>query len=80
MFDIDKLRQWWDDLQRFGPAFGLYVNPLKCLLIVKPQHYELALEVFEGTGVHVSTEGRPYLGAGLGTEGFVEDFVKYRVS
>ena len=78
--DIAKLRQWWDDLQRFGPACGYNVKPPKCWLIVKPQHYDLALEVFEGAGVHVSTEGKPYLGAGLGTEGFVEDFVKSRVN
>ena len=45
---------WWDDLQRFGPAFGFYVNPPKCWLDGKPQNYDLALEVFEGTGVHVS--------------------------
>ena len=44
MSDIAKLRRWWDDLQRFGPAFGYTVNPPKCWLIVKAHHYDSALK------------------------------------
>ena len=77
--DNAKMRQG-SDLQRFGHSFGFYVNPSPWSLILKLQHYDLALEVFEGTGVHVSSKKRPYLGAGLETEVFVDDFVKSRVN
>ena len=58
--DIAKLDQWLDGPHRFGPAFEKYcANPMKCWLIVKPKHNDIALEVFDSAGVHVSTEGRP---------------------
>ena len=40
----------------------------------------MAKEVFQGTGVSVTEEGKRHLGAALGTQCFVEGYVQRKVS
>ena len=35
--------------------------------MVKPHYLELARQVFDGINVNITAEGRPYLGAAVGT-------------
>ena len=39
--NFTNLRKWWDDLLQHGPAFGYFVNPTKCWLILKPECYDV---------------------------------------
>ena len=39
----------------------------------------MAKEIFEGTGSHITTEGKKHLGVPLGSPSFVEDFVSCKV-
>eukprot|EP00117_Sycon_ciliatum_P031015 scpid87114/ scgid24335/ len=41
---LRRLRAWWDMLGVEGEAYGYYLNAAKSVLLVKPQHEELARE------------------------------------
>ena len=72
---IANIHAWLESLISQGPVYGYYVKKAKTWLIVKK---EVELEVrnlFQGLGINITTAGRPYLGAPLGTEAFIEDFV-----
>ena len=69
----------WDNLVTSGPDFGYFVNASKTSLVVKEGHLADAVKYFENTNVQISTEGKPHLGAALGTEAFVHEFVSKKV-
>ena len=64
---ISELRDWWDALVTEGPKFGYDVNPPKTYLITKERHRSSATSVFSDTKIKITTDGKPYLGASLGT-------------
>ena len=76
---IDQLRIWWNQLSAEGPAFGYFVNASKTWLVTKDNHLENATNIFAGSGVNITSDGRPYLGAAIGSEKFVEEYVKSKV-
>ena len=39
----DKLKKWWDELNRIGPLYGYYPYASKTCLIVKPHHENMLL-------------------------------------
>jgi hypothetical protein len=49
-------------------------------LVVKPTLEHKAKQIFAGTGVKITTEGRKYLGSPIGTKEFVKSFVADMVS
>ena len=69
------LRTWWDKLHDRGPDFGYFLNPAKSVLVVKPDDYDEAVQLFDGTGIHITATGNRYLGSAIGTPAFVEDYV-----
>ena len=77
---LADLRAWWDHLTREGPDLGYYPNPSKTWLVTKEGCQDVALSTFAGTGVNVTSNGRPYLGAAIGSAEFVESFVESKVS
>ena len=76
---IDQTRLWWDKLVELGPGFGYYANASKTWLITKEAHHQKAIEAFSGTGVKVTSCGRPYLGSPIGSRAFIESFVEDKV-
>ena len=77
---IQALRSWWHKLVSTGPAYGYNVNAPKTWLVVKESYLSTAKQVFQDTGVNVTTEGRPYLGAPLGTEEFTTKYMSEKLS
>ena len=77
---IADLRAWWDQLTREGPDFGYYPNPTKTWLVTKEGCLAAGLSTFAGTGVNVTPDGRPYLGAAVGSVKYVENYVESKVS
>jgi len=61
-----------------GPQFGYNVNAVKTCCPVKPAHLEPVKKLFAGTGVNISVEGRPYLGAAIGTQEFTHIYLQVR--
>ena len=49
-------------------------------LIVKEDKCDEAKELFQGTGVVITPEGKKHLGAATGTHSFVECYIKQKVS
>ena len=73
---IDRLRGWWSQLASQGPKFGYFPNATKTWLVTKEKHHTTATSFFANTGVQVTLEGRPYLGAAIGTEDYAISHVK----
>ena len=77
---VSQLRVWWDDLAEKGPSFGYHANPLKTWLVTKASCHSDAVAAFAGTNVNVSQDGRPHLGAALGTPDYSNHFVAEKVN
>ena len=74
------MRTWWDKLNRFGPSSGYFPNAAKTWLLVKEPELAEAHELFAGTGVQITTEGRRLLGAPIGTDEFCLEFLQDQVA
>ena len=74
-----ELRAWWDKLLQHGNGFGYHPNASKTHLVVKPQFLEKAQQLFEGTNVNITTQGKRHLGAAIGSRDFVEHYVRKKV-
>ena len=66
--NLTMLKNWWDNIVENGPIFGYYPKPSKSWLVVKEEKFAKANEIFCGTGIQITTEGRKYLGGFIGTE------------
>ena len=64
-------------MNEFGPMYGYFPNSVKTNLIVKAEHEQKARDVFQGTEVNITVDGKRYLA--IGTRMFTEDFFKSRV-
>ena len=42
-------------------------------------HFDEASNMFAESGVNVTLDGRPYLGAVIGSQEYVEEYVSYKV-
>ena len=76
---LRDIRKWWDELLASGPALGYYPNAKKCWLVVKPEKLKQANDVFAGTGINITAEGRKHLGAALGQRSYLEKYVGSKV-
>ena len=72
---LNHLRKWWDTLVELGPKFGYFVNPSKSWIVTKEGNPENATSIFQNSNIHVTNEGRPYLGIPIGTQQFVQSKV-----
>ena len=72
---VEDLRALWDELSSFGPKYGYYPNSSKTWLVTKEVCHSRAIAAFQDTGINVTSVGRPYLGATLGTPAYINQFV-----
>ena len=72
---LNNIRRWWDQLNQKGPGYGYYPNASKTWLLVKPSVQDRARELFGDSGVNITIDGRRLLGACLGTETSVHQYV-----
>ena len=74
------LRVWWDLVMKYGPILGYYPNASKSWLTVKGEHFDIATEMFKGTGINITKHGRKHLGAVIGSEDYKKEYVKEKVN
>ena len=74
-----ELQAWWDYLLEHGKGFGYYPNASKTHLIVKAQFLEKAKQLFAGTNVNITTEGKRHLRAAIGSRAYTEHYVQKKV-
>ena len=72
---LQNMTQWWDSLNSIGPSFGYHSKAFKSCLVVHPAD----ADVFSASDISITTEGKRYLGAALGSTSFIEEFVKNKV-
>ena len=72
---VNRLREWWDLINREGLKYGYYTNASKTWLVCKEDCLLSAVATFADTDVKVTSEGRPYLRAALGSEEYIQSFV-----
>ena len=77
---LQSIRMWWDKLVQHGPAYGYFPNASKLWLIVKDAKLSEAHTVFQGSGIPITSEGKHYLGAAIGSESFANSYVSEKVS
>ena len=77
---INRLREWWDQINLLGPKFGYFPNATKTWLVTKEDCLSAAQAAFAGTNVKVTSEGRPYLGVPLGSDQYVQSFLSGKVN
>ena len=78
--DLSALREWWDHLMQIGPEYGYYPNPPKTWLIVKEEHFLQANQIFQGSSVSITKEGKRHLGAAVGTDTYRTTYVQEKVA
>ncbi len=58
---------------------GYFANTRKTWLIMKPQHHAAAAEIFHGSGVNISAEGKRHLGSAIGSSSFIKTYIQEKV-
>ena len=76
---LTDLKKWWDKICSLGPAYGCFPNATKTWLVTKKDYLPAATAIFTGTNVNVTSEGRPLLGAAIGTREFIHQHVMKKV-
>ena len=72
---LRSLRQWFENVVQYGPAFGYDAEPSKSWLIVKESMYDEAVEIFSDTSVKITKRGKKHLGAAVGHIDYREEFL-----
>ena len=75
----DDLRMFWNSVQIHCTGYGYHPNGAKTHLVVKAEHVEKARELFAGTGINVTTEGKRHLGAAIGSRSYTVEYVADKV-
>lgn len=78
--DLITLPRWWDNILLFGPKLGYNPNAARPWLVVKSHTEVCALEVFKGTNINITTEGRDCLGGFIGSESGSSKYAKELIS
>jgi len=63
----------------YGLIYGYFPNAAKTCLTVKPDQFDSAQTLFNGTNIEISCEGQHHLGATIGFQSFTESYVSKKV-
>ena len=77
---LREIRKWWDILFVAGPKFGYIPKPSKTVLIVKPEHFDFATQLFSDTEIKITKAGERHLGAVIGSNQFREQYITNKIS
>ena len=75
-----QLKDWWSGLLSFSRHFGYHVNAAKTWLVVKEEYLASAQRIFDGSGIQITSAGRPYLGAAIDSQDYIRDYTRDHVS
>ena len=77
---LEELKMWWDKVVEIGPYMGYNAKPSKSLLVIKPEYESVAKNLFRGSGLQITSEGRKHLGAVVGSEIYKKEFVDEKMN
>ena len=72
---LRSLKNWWDRIGEFGPKIGYFPKACKSWLVVKEDKLQEAEEIFAGTEIKITAEGRRYSCGFVGTEAGAHKYV-----
>ena len=77
---LEHLRGWWDTVITEGKKVGYYVNESKSWIIIKDAtKLPKVTQLFQGTPIKITTEGKRHLGAAIGSESFKVAYASEKV-
>ena len=79
---VSHLQIWWDAISEVGrqEIYGYFANPMNTWLVTRnPLVARAAIQAFEGTNTNITSDGRPNLGAPLGTHECTDELVTKKV-
>ena len=76
---FEQLYSCWKRLNTEGHRFGYFANPSNTWLVTRDQFLHNTANIFAGSGVNITSHGRPYLGAPLGSPEFIEEYLRSKV-
>ena len=76
---MDGLKKWWDKINSVGESYGYLPNAVKSTLLVRPELFDKACKLFNGTNVSVTSEGVVVLGSPVGSPSYVQSVISKRV-
>ena len=79
---VSHLQIWWDAISELErqEIYGYFANPMKTWLVTQnPLVARAAIQAFEGTNINITSDGRPHLGAPLGTHEYADELVAKKV-
>ena len=76
---LRDLHQWWSHLADTGPLYGYFPNVSKTCIVVKSEEMAVRARNIFGPEIKITTEGKRYVGAALGTKEFKMGYVKAKV-
>ena len=65
---------------RGWPKIGYKAEPTKSWFVVREPLFEKATEIFAGSGLNITTEGRKHLGAVIGSAEFKKSYMTEKVN
>ena len=71
-----ELRFYWDRVLELGQGYGYLPNAKKSTLLVRRELVEEARQLFDGTGVSVTTDGLRYLGSPIGSDEYTGKYAR----
>ena len=71
-----ELRFYWDCVLELGQGYGYLPNAKKSTLLVRRELVEEARQLFDGTGVSVTTDGLRYLGSPIGSDEYTGKYAR----
>jgi hypothetical protein len=77
---LNHLKTWWETLCELGPKFGYFPESSKSWLIVKKEYHTTAINMFIGSNINVTIEGRRYLGGTIGTNEFKSSYIENKIN
>ena len=77
---ISDLHLWWDQLLTMGLPYGYFPNASKTWLVVKECYLDHVKSLFADTCVNVTSDGRPHLGAAIGSAAYITQYVSGKIT
>ena len=63
-------------ISSIGPNFGYFANASKSWLVTKEDQFSKATAAFADTDVKITKDGRPYLGAAIGSQEYITSYAE----
>ena len=77
---VGEIKRRWDVLSAIGPDFRYHPNAKKCCIITKPDREIRVKEALKATAINVTVQGQRHLGAAIGSQEYVEQYVNHKVT